>query len=696
MKKSIKILYLEDDLIDFDLIKTKLESSYEYPIEIQHAPNQEVYEELLHKETFDVILSDYNLQSYTGLQALKYLNKKRCHSPFILLSGAIGDELAVEVMKAGAVDYVLKDHLEKLPMVIERAIDAVTQKQERLRWESMFHTIEQAALAGFFRLNLHGNLTYSNRYLLEMLSCTHEQLLNKQWYSIFIDEVHADIEASWKESIEANGSYKLLQEYTSSDSVRKWINLTILPEMQGEKLVGYIGVAFDVTGIKETEQKLEVAKKYDPVTLLLNKKAFERLLKKHLKNHQGTDYCSMLLFSSIDNFQHFNDSLGYKGGDTILKAVASILSEYYGEETIIARFDNDAFAILLDGVEWASKTTRSIEQLSKKLSNHAIPVQGGSVYVSLKTGIAKIPDAGTTAQEVLQHAAQALQQAKLRAKNNYCFYSDDISQAVSRTADIEHALQYGLSHNELYLVYQPQIDIRTNQVTGLEALCRWDSKTLGVISPVELIPLAEEMGHILPITKYLSELFFYDLDGWALKYADLFKNIRVSFNLSAKVITDDDYLNFLIELSNRYNIRPDSVCFEVTETAVMENQISSKSFLSTLSDIGFNLSIDDFGTGHSSLAYIKSLPVKELKIDGSFIKNLAHNERDRQIVETIINLAHTLKLHVIAECVEDIKQTNILRELNCTTVQGYYYSKPLKIEELIPFLQGFPGSEEHT
>ncbi|MDF1678704.1 MAG: GGDEF domain-containing response regulator [Legionellaceae bacterium] len=696
MKKNINILYLEDDPLDFDLIKGNLEEACDYPVEIQHATNQETYEAQLKQETFDIILSDYNLQSYTGLEALQYLNKKQYQTPFILLSGAIGDELAVEVMKAGAFDYVLKDSLGKLPMIIERALEAVAQKREKLHWESMFHTVEKAALAGFFRLNLHGNLIYSNHYLLEMLSCTHKSLLNQPWYTTLYAVDAPDIAKTWKKSIDANGSYERLEQYTVSDGTKKWINLTILPEIQHETLVGYIGIAFDVTGIKETEQKLEVAETYDSVTSLLNKKAFERLLKEHLEKPQGAEYHAMLLLSNIDKFQHFNDALGYKGGDLILKKMAAMLVTYYGKKAVVAKFSNDSFTVLLDGIERASDVIHLLDTLRDNLSSHPIVIKNESIHLNFTTGIAKIPDAGKTAQEILQHADQALQQAKQNARGSYCFYSADISARVARAADVEHALQDGLAQRELYLAYQPQIDIQKNQVIGLEALCRWNSQDLGEVTPGELIPLAEETGFILPITKYLSQQFFYDLAGLSLKHADLMKNVRVSFNLSAKVLTDKDFLNFLIDEFNRYDINPSAICFEVTETAIMENQSDAKLFLNKLSDMGFGLSIDDFGTGHSSLAYLKSLPVKELKIDGSFIKQIAHSERDRHIVETIIKLAHTLKLHVIAECVEDIKQKHILRKLNCTAVQGFYYSKPLKPEDLILFLRAFPGSKERT
>ncbi len=692
MRKSINILYLEDDPLDFDLIKSNLEDACEYSVEIQHAVNQEAYEALLKQETFDIILSDYSLQGYTGLAALKYLNKKQYQTPFILLSGAIGDEPAVEIMKAGAFDYVLKDQLGKLPVIIDRALEAVSQEQEKLQWESMFHTIEKAALAGFFRLNLYGNLIYSNQYFLEMLSCTDKNIFHKPWYLMFNPVDAADMESTWKKAIDTHGSYERLEQYVAPGRTKKWINLTILPEIQNEQLAGYIGVAFDVTRIKETEQKLEAAKKYDSVTSLLNKKAFEKLLKQRFEEARGSGYRGMLLLSNIDNFQHFNDALGYKGGDLILRKMAAILVTYYGSEAVIAKFSNDSFAVLLDDIERESEVTQLLDTLHDNLSRNPITIKNESIHLNFTTGIAKIPDAGKTAQEILQHTDHALQQAKHNAKGRYCFYSPDISEKVARAADVERALLYGLENHELYLAYQPQIDIQKNQVIGLEALCRWHSKTLGEVTPNELIPLAEKIGFILPITKYLSKQFFCDLESFSRKHADLMKNIKVSFNLSAKVLTDKDFLKFLMDEFKRYDISPSIVCFEVTETTIMENQSDAKSFLNKLSGMGFGLSIDDFGTGHSSLAYLKSLPVKELKIDGSFVKQLARSERDRHIVETIIKLAHTLKLHVIAECVEDIKQKHILKELNCTSVQGFYYSKPLKPEDLVGFLRAFPGA----
>ena len=230
MKKHIKILYLEDDEIDFDLIKCKLEISSDFSFDIQRVENAKQFAEALKKQTFDIVLSDYNLQNYTGLEALKFLNKSMLSYPFILLSGAIGDELAVEVMKLGAFDYVLKNHLEKLPLIIERAIKSHSQEQDKLKWESMFHTIEKAALAGFFRLNVSGNYTYSNMYFQKMLSITEKNLLNKQWHLILGENSNGHILKSWKNQIKTKGFFEILQTVTMQSGLDRWIKLTILPE----------------------------------------------------------------------------------------------------------------------------------------------------------------------------------------------------------------------------------------------------------------------------------------------------------------------------------------------------------------------------------------------------------------------------------------------------------------------------------
>lgn len=693
MKPCVEILYLEDDSLDVDLIRAILTSSREITYKIDTASNQATYKRLLSKKEYDIILSDYQIPDYSGVEALKYLSSIENHTPFILLSGAIGDELAVKVMKLGAFDYILKNHLEKLPLVIKRALESNAQRREKYQWESMFHTIEKASLAGFFRLDKAGKYIYTNKFFLEMFGCTREELANLDWLSVFSHSDGQAIQSNWAEIAYRYRVYEKIFPFTSVDGRLKWIHLHVLPEFQGKRLSGYVGVVFDVTAVKETEAKLAYTQRYDEITSLFNKKGFERELESYVERHQAFNAQEILLFININDFKRINNSLGHSIGDDVLRKVANRIAKHYGEKAVLARFNNDTFAVFLPAIQRGSEVTQLIESLNCYLLKHPIRIKKERFVIVLTTGVVELAKAGKTIQEILQHADQTLNYAKKEHRSGYCFYSDIINKKIIRTSDIEHSLRYGLENDELFLVYQPQIDIKRNKVVGIEALCRWKSNTLGDVSPSEFIPYAETTDIIIPLTEYLCKKFFCDMESWFIGNDILFKDVTASFNLSACILTANDILDFILSEIRRSNVEPRSICFEVTETGIMQNKESAKFFLEKLSSEGFRLSIDDFGTGQTSLNYLRSLPVNEIKIDKSFIANIQTTKSDYKLIKAILHLANILKLHVVAEGVETKEQLDLLRKLDCSTIQGFYYSRPILPQQLLTFIQQFHTSE---
>ncbi|MDF1757283.1 MAG: EAL domain-containing protein [Legionellaceae bacterium] len=686
---TIKVLYLEDDPLDIELAKQKLEDTDLFQVDLVFVSNEDDFKKELSKNKFDIFLSDYNLPSYTGLDALKYLIKNKYNSPFILVSGAIGDEPAVEIMKLGAFDYVLKDQLDKLPLVIKRAKDNYDANIAGALWESMFHSIEKASLAGFFKLDPNGKYDYTNKYFLNMLFETKKNIIGKPWFNYFGSSNKSILKEKWLKNTKKNDKFVTTINIDCAQNKKIWLNINIVPEISNSIIKSYVGVVFDVTNIKETEGKLEHIKKYDTVTQLLNINGFEELLEASIKESSVTNTRLTILLVDILDFKKIGDAHGSHTGDNLIIEVSKLLKEQFGEKIVIAKINNDSFALLLRDLSRASSISFALNSLSEKIKNKPIEINKQKFFIKLSTGIAQFPEAGNSAKEIMQHAGQALSHAKHSEQMDYYFYTERLNKDVTRISNIEHALHSALDTSEIYICYQPQVDILTNKVVGLEALCRWKSKTLGEVSPYELIPVAEGTGLILPLTKYIYSRFLFEMEGWLIDFPDLTSDINVSINLSASILSDPSLLPYILSESERYNLSFEKVCFEITETAIMENKEKVSIFLDNLSRLNFKLSIDDFGTGQSSLSYLKSLPVHELKIDASFIKNIHINNNEKMIVDAVIRLAHSLNLLVVAEGVEYIEQLNVLKELKCDLIQGYYFSKPLRQEELIKFLEDF-------
>ena len=381
-----------------------------------------------------------------------------------------------------------------------------------------------------------------------------------------------------------------------------------------------------------------------------------------------------LLFIDLDRFKNINDTMGHAIGDQLLKVVGQRLKNSIREEDFVARLGGDEFVILLTSTqhhEVEAIATRILEDISRafQFGNH-------DVYVTPSIGISNFPEDGRDYDTLMTKADSAMYLAKENGKNTYQFFTQEMHRKMIEKTTLERELRYALSSNQLTLHYQPQIEIDSGELIGLEALIRWQHPVKGLISPAHFIPIAEESGLIIPLGQWVLETACAQAKRW--QSAGL-PHVQIGVNVSLSQFKQATFVKMVKETLTASGLAAKYLNLEITESMTTDLQ-SCLSTLQQLREIGINVSIDDFGTGYSSFSYLSNLPLTHLKIDGTFIQDL--NRTNRAIVKTIIALAKNLDLTVIAEGVETEEQVRLLRHLQCDEAQGYFYSKPLPQEQV--------------
>jgi diguanylate cyclase (GGDEF)-like protein len=437
--------------------------------------------------------------------------------------------------------------------------------------------------------------------------------------------------------------------------------------------------------VKERTAQLNYLAYHDALTDLPNRVLFEDRLSQALVSTAENQITALLLIS-LDRFKEARNTLGHSLRDELLQEVAKRLKKCSRKDATVAKFEGDEFALLLTyiGIENVVEITDNIFEALKL----PFVVEEHEIFITADIGISLSPDDGKDTQTLLKNAGAALSRAKEQGGNSYQFYTADMhSKALKRLA-LENNLRRALERSEFEVYYQPKIDTNTRQIVGMEALVRWHHSELGLVSPMEFIPLAEATGLIVPIGEWVlrtacAQSNLWQNEGFAL---------HVAVNLSARHFQQQNLAETIIEILKETGFNPSRLNLEITESSIMKNAELAVKTLSELKRAGIKISIDDFGTGYSSLGYLKRLPIDVLKIDKSFVLDVTTNPDDMALVMAIIMLAHNLRLKVFAEGVETEEQLDLLHRLGCDEWQGYLYSKPVSAENFKKLLLTLPNA----
>ncbi len=472
------------------------------------------------------------------------------------------------------------------------------------------------------------------------------------------------------------------EPFVRADGRIDWVRGEILPWRDSSGEIGGILMFSEViTQTRRAEETIKRMAYSDPLTDLPNKQLFMDRLNQAIEHAGATQRQVAVMFLDLDRFKLINDTLGHDIGDLLLMAIAERLAGCMSTADTVARLGGDEFTIVLGDVSDAEEVAQIAKSILEALSK-PIRVRDQELFVSTSIGISMFPDDGEQAVHLLKNADAALYQAKERG-NGYEFYVSTMNATAPERLALENSLRRALERGELTLHYQPQLDLSTGRIVGAEALARWQHPEWGMVPPATFIPLAEETGLIIPITEWVLRTACLQNKAWQM--AGL-PPIRISVNLSGRSFKQRDLASMVDRVFSETGLLPHHLDLELTESSLMEDVEATTVTLNRLNGMGIQLSIDDFGTGYSSLSYLKRFPLSTLKIDRSFVRDLANDQDDAAIVKAIIALAHSLCLRVVAEGVETEEQLAFLQAENCDEIQGYYLSRPLPADAFAQFL----------
>ncbi len=548
----LKVLIVEDNLDDAALMAYALEQGG-CVVAYERVETGEALLAALNDHEWDIVIADYTLPRFNAMEALGIVRRHDISLPFIVVSGKVGDDVAVETMRAGAQDYVLKNNLQRLlPAVRREVAEAVLRRQH------------------------------------------------------------------------ANSLYRLSH--------------------------------------------------HDPLTGLPNWALMKERLTTALAQAEQCGQTLAVAFMNLDRFKNISDSLGHNAADNVLIEVAQRLTGALGGADTLARLGSDEFVLVLPGVSQEQDVANFAQKVREALSA-PIQTEGHVFHTSASLGIALFPRDGADADLLLRNADTAMYEAKLGGRDTFRFYDPTMHASAVRHLELENDLRGALLKGELEVYYQPLIDLnRDGTITSFEALLRWNHPTRGLVAPNDFIPLAEELGLIVPIGDWVLLEACRTIRGWAERY-DL--NLRVAVNFSARQFSQPDLTQKIAAVLKATNLPAKNLVIELTESLVMRDIELSTRMLNELKAMGVSIAVDDFGTGYSSLSYLKRFPIDTIKIDKSFVGEISSNPDDAAICQSIIAMGHSLRLKVIAEGVETEGQLGFLAQQKCDSVQGYLFSRPV-------------------
>lgn len=465
-----------------------------------------------------------------------------------------------------------------------------------------------------------------------------------------------------------------------------WCFQSISPMIDDKgNITHYVSINQDISERKDNEKTIQRLAFYDPLTDLPNRILFKERLEQAKFRAKRDDSIFAIMYLDLDRFKNINDSLGHPVGDKLLIEIGKRLKSCLREEDTVSRLGGDEFAVIVTELNRLESAGEIAQKIIFAIAS-PMTLDGNELFITTSVGISTFPNDSEEVDELIKNADKALYQAKDAGRNNYEYFNEKTNALSLRRVRIENALRIAENQQELELLYQPKIDLHTQKVIGVEALLRWHNIALGQISPAEFIPVAEETGFIIQLGEWVLKQACQDLHYWQQQHQ---LQIPVAINLSARQFREKNLLQRICEICKEANTDLKLLEFEITESMIMDNPEEAIDVLGRFKRQGFKLSIDDFGTGYSSLNYLKRFPIDYLKIDYSFVRDIVTDHSDACIVTAVIALAHSLNLKVIAEGVSTEEQLAFLKRHECDKVQGFYFSPPLKSEELLTFLKDF-------
>ncbi|MDH3386961.1 MAG: EAL domain-containing protein [Gammaproteobacteria bacterium] len=699
--KPVAFLVVDDDLRARESLVALLQRRWP---DITQAEDGEQAIALIQQRQFNLVILDLNMPKKSGDQVLTFIRQKKIQTTVIVISGETSINKVTEAVRLGAYDIFKKPYsFDELEHSIRNALDKLLVEEEKAQIQKRLEHSEQLhrymvnnSPDLIYILNLKGEFSFVNNSVKKLLGFKRSDLIGRHYSEFIADEDRMKAEYLFNErrrESRSNRTVELGLKCNTASSSKPFETSTCPIELnsmgiysvdsKGSKKVstyqGTYGVARDISSRKKAEKLITYQAYHDLLTKLPNRAMLLDRLDLAVKQATRTGQTLIVMFLDLDRFKLINDSFGHVVGDQLLVEVAARLKDEIRTGDTLARLGGDEFMLLLP-----QPTTRiQAESVAQKLISslqQPFYLRGKEVYINVSIGISVFPDDSNDINTLIKNADMAMYEVKSTGKNGYTFYNDKLEHAAAEKISIESGLRKALKNDELEIFYQPQIDIRTRRIVGVEALLRWNHPQFGLVEPNYFIEHAEESRIIEQLSEWVLKRVATDLFGNA-EFID--SEIKVSINLSASDIRHKEFPESLVALTREHGIKPNRLEIEITENMFMSDIQACTHKLQVLSNKGISIAIDDFGTGYSSLNYLRELPVHTIKIDYSFVSEIEHSRKGAALVAAIVGMAQGLGIDIIAEGVENTKQSDYLEELGCNVMQGYLFSRPVAVNEFL-------------
>lgn len=703
------ILVVDDEPHNFDVIEALL---FDKSYNLNYASNGAEAIQSLELIQPDVILLDVMMPGINGIELcrqIKAIEKWRM-VPIIIVTALNRKEDLAQCFEAGADDFIskpinkielrarvnsmlrIKQHYDLLQSSLERQAALEKEKVEASLKESenRYASLASVVPVGIFRLDLDGHCLYVNDHWSYITGMSADESEGLGWLNAIHPEDRLTVARQWYDATKIGTVLLSLEcRFLGSKDNTIWvIGQSVLERNEHGQMTGFVGTITDITERKEAQKNLLYNSLHDPLTSLANRTLLIKTLEVAIaKASVSESYQYAVLFLDLDRFKVINDSLGHLFGDQLLQNVAQKLQSHLKPTDLIARIGGDEFVILLEDIAGDEDVLQVVQKILHQFQTSTV-INGHEVFITTSIGLVFGNSHYKKANDLIRDADIALYRAKSAGKATYRLFDARMhTQAVNRL-NLETQLRKAFERDEFVLHYQPIMDIFKKQLVGFEALVRWQHPTRGLILPSEFIPITEETGMILRLDDWVINESCRQLSDWRNRFPNHFP-LKISVNLSVQDLRAANLVSSIESSLSKTGLSGDCITLEITESMLIDNIHKTIDLLNQLREKNIHISIDDFGTGYSSLKYLHLLPADYLKIDRSFVSRMAEENRDYQVVNTIINLSNQLGVAVIAEGIETNQQLKWLEKLGCEFGQGYFFSKPLPASEIEQLLFQF-------
>jgi len=671
-RTRIQVLFVEDSEVDVELALRSLEQGG-FEVSWNRVDLEEDLKRALGASQPHAILSDFSMPRFDGIDALRLSKELAPGVPFIFLSGTIGEERAIEAMRLGATDYVLKNNMRRLVTVVRRALSEAGERERiRVAEEERARLVQilEATSDYVCMTDPAGTITYLNAAGRKLIGAPESQGAGKSTGEIYPAWARELIEREGTPVASSTGAWTGETAILGADGTEIPVSQVIIAHRgPGGEIRFFSTIARDIRERKAYEARLQYLANYDPLTGLPNRDLLGDRTLQAVAHARRASRPAALLVLNLDRFKLVNESYSRGAGDALLRMVADRLKSAVREGDTVARLGGDAFAVLATDLARPDDVL-SVARKIREAMRSPFRLEARDLHVTLSIGASVTPRDGEEFDMLLRNADAAMHRVKAEGRDGFQFYAAAMTRQAAERVELENELRLALEKSQLEMHYQPQVVLADGRIVGVEALMRWNHAQRGSIPPGQFIPVAEDSDLIHPLGAFALAESCRQIRVWGDAGS---AELRLAVNVSARQFRSPGFVNTVERALRASGLAPRNLELELTEGVLVESRDRTVAVLKGLKELGVQIAVDDFGMGYSSLSYLSRLPIDCLKIDRTFVSQ-ARRRQDAAITQTVILLAHSLGVRVIAEGVETVEQLEFLRMHRCDQAQGYFFS----------------------